>query len=144
MTTLVTLAELADAVSKLRGEPVSENQIFRHEEKWGLTAARRDLNSRVIRYDLTVAIELLKAATKGVPRAGTSASTSSKAASPAARLVAQLKAAAAKRSEAQIVDACREMAVFAEDDGAEIELNEAGAIEVLGSWPCIVYVLVLP
>ncbi len=42
------------------------------------------------------------------------------------------------------MDACREMAEFAENDGAEIELNKAGAIEVLGSWLYIVYTLVLP
>lgn len=86
-------------------------------------------------------IELLKAAAKGAPRAGSSNSNSASpsARSPAARLVAKLKVAAAKRSEEQIVDACREMSEFAENDYAEVELNEAGAIEVLGSWPCTMH-----
>lgn len=59
----VTRKELAGIISARWGENCSTDQVFRHEERWGLRPARgRDINKRLVRYDLKAALlALMKA-----------------------------------------------------------------------------------
>ena len=52
---LLTRSELAEFISQARGDVVTVDQVIGNEKRWGLNLARRDLNKRVIRYDLVIA-----------------------------------------------------------------------------------------
>lgn len=63
MRTLVTRKELAFKITELRGDTVTETQVRKNESRWGLRSARAtDINSRVVRFELSKSLEVLKLA----------------------------------------------------------------------------------
>jgi len=59
----LTCSELADVISRERGDTVTVSQVRRNEKKWGLELSRgKDLNKRVVRYDKDEALKALRSA----------------------------------------------------------------------------------
>lgn len=57
----LTRKELAELITKKRGDKISVDQVRNNEKIWGLKGARgKDLNKRVVRYDEVKAVKALK------------------------------------------------------------------------------------
>jgi len=59
----LTRKELADQISRMRGDKVSSEQVRKNESRWNLKEARgRDINRRLVRYDQEKALAGLRQA----------------------------------------------------------------------------------
>jgi hypothetical protein len=60
---LVSRKELSAIISEKRGDEITIDQLRKNEKRWGLSLARHpDVNKRVVRFDLSVALRVLLSA----------------------------------------------------------------------------------